>query len=82
MPMIINEDITAEASMFQYKIKSNEQMCMNVLSETDDSFYVHIITLRDGYEIEKKVSMSRRLFETLLSTGYIQKLSAANAKPA
>ena len=68
--------------MFQYKIKSNVQMCMNVLSETDDSFYVHIVTLKDGYELEKKVFMPRRLFETLLATGYIEALAAANARPA
>ena len=68
--------------MFQYRIKSNEEMCMNVLSRTGESFFVHIVTLRDGYELEKKVLMSRRLFETLLSTGYIEALAEADAKPA
>ena len=68
--------------MFQYRIKSNEHMCMNVLSETDESFFVHIVTIKDGYELEKKVSMPRRLLETLLATGYIEKLAAADVKPA
>ena len=68
--------------MFQYKVKSNMQMCMNVLSRTDDSFYVHIVTIKDGYETGKKEHMSRHLFETLLATGYIEELAAASAQPA
>ncbi|MCL1818790.1 MAG: hypothetical protein FWG35_07650 [Spirochaetaceae bacterium] len=55
---------------------------MNVLSETDDSFYVHIVTLKDGYELEKKEFMPRRLFETLRATGYIEELTAADARLA
>ena len=68
--------------MFQYRIRSNMEMCMNILSETDDSFYVHIVTLKDGYELEKKEIMPRRLFETLLATGYIEELAAAGARLA
>jgi hypothetical protein len=70
--------------MFQYKVKSHagSQMCMNVLSETDEAFYVHIVTIKDGYEIETKQSMPRRLFETLLSTGYLTELEAAAAESA
>jgi hypothetical protein len=65
--------------MFQYKVKSHAgaEICMNVLSETDDSLYVHIVTIKDGYETEKKESMPRRLFETLLTTGYIIEIAAA-----
>lgn len=68
--------------MFQYKVKSYEgsEICMNVLSETDETFYVHIVTIKDGYERETKESMPRRLFETLLATGYLTEIEGAAAK--
>ena len=65
--------------MFQYRVKSHcgQEMCMNVLSETDDAFYVHIVTLKDGYEVEKKETMPRSLFQMLKTTGYITEIPAA-----
>jgi hypothetical protein len=80
----IREIKTAEVSMFQYRVQSlaGLQTCMNVLSETDEAFYVHIVTLKDGYEVERKESMPRRLFETLLATGYITEVSAAREESA
>jgi hypothetical protein len=65
--------------MFQYKVKSNPglETCMNILSETDESLYVHIVTIKDGYEVERKETMSRRLFETCMNTGYITEVPAA-----
>ncbi|MDR1932548.1 MAG: hypothetical protein LBQ57_06990 [Spirochaetales bacterium] len=70
--------------MFQYKVKAHtgSETCMNVLSETDDSLYVHIVTIKDGYEVEKKESMPRRLFESLLATGYISEVTAASVQSA
>ncbi|MDR1315575.1 MAG: hypothetical protein LBK13_01770 [Spirochaetales bacterium] len=68
--------------MFQYKVKSytGSEICMNVLSETDDSLYVHIVTIRDGYEMETREPMARRLFETLLATGYLMEVESAMTK--
>jgi hypothetical protein len=68
--------------MFQYKVKSyaGSEICMNVLSETDESLYVHIVTIKDGYELEKKETMPRRLFETLLATGYLTEVETAMTK--
>ena len=70
--------------MFQYKVKTHagSQMCMNVLSETDDSYFVHIVTTKDGYEVEKKVTMPRCLFEMLSATGYITEIPSAGVKTA
>jgi hypothetical protein len=68
--------------MFQYKVKTHagSEVCMNVLSETDESLYVHIVTIKDGYEIEKETSMSRHLFEMLISTGYLTEIEAAGTR--
>jgi len=55
---------------------------MDVLSETDDSFYVHIVTTKDGYEVEKNATMTRCLFEMLAATGYITAIPAAGVKSA
>jgi hypothetical protein len=70
--------------MFQYKVKAHagSEICMNVLSETDESLYVHIVTIKDGYESEKREAMPRRLFETLLATGYLSEVEAAITKSA
>ena len=70
--------------MFQYRVKTHagSEMCMNVLSETDDSYYVHIVTTKDGYEIEKKETMSRHLFQMLAATGYITEIPAVRVKSA
>ena len=71
--------------MYQYKVKSNPgtEICMNILSETDDSLFVSIVTINDGYETERKETMPRRLFEICLNTAYLTEIPAqASAKSA
>ncbi|GAB4375531.1 MAG: hypothetical protein Kow009_10830 [Spirochaetales bacterium] len=72
--------------MFQYKVKSHpgNETYMNILTETEEELYVHIVTLKEGYEVEKKETMSRKLFDTCLRTGYLTPLniSAFAAKSA
>jgi hypothetical protein len=47
---------------------------MNILAESDETLDVHIVTFKDGYEVEKREIMPRRLFETCLRTGYLVEL--------
>jgi len=65
--------------MFQYKVKSNpgNETYMNILAETEDQLYVYLVTFKEGYEVEKKEKMPRKLFDTCLRTGYLTPLSSS-----
>ncbi len=68
--------------MFQYKVKSNPgaETFMNILSETEDLLYIHFVTFKEGYEVEKKETMPRKLFDSCLRTGYLMPLEEAQQK--
>ena len=67
--------------MFQYKVKSNSgsQTYLNILGETEELLDVHMVTFKDGYEVEKRETMTRRLFDSCLRTGYLEHLTAGAA---
>ncbi len=50
---------------------------MNILAETEDQLYVYLVTFKEGYEVEKKEKMPRKLFDTCLRTGYLTPLSSS-----
>jgi len=68
-----------EDPMFQYKVKSNpgNETYMNILAETEDQLFIHIVTFKEGYEVEKKDTMPRKLFDTCIRTGYLTPLKSS-----
>jgi hypothetical protein len=50
---------------------------MNILAETEDQLFVHLVTFKEGYEVEKKETMPRKLFDTCLRTGYLTPLKSS-----
>lgn len=65
--------------MFHYKVKSNpgSETYLNILGETEELLDVHMVTFKDGYEVEKRETMTRRLFDSCLRTGYLEQLPGA-----
>jgi hypothetical protein len=65
--------------MFQYKVKSNpgSETYLNILGETEELLDVQMVTFKDGYEVEKRETMTRRLFDSCLRTGYLERLQGA-----
>jgi len=49
---------------------------LQLLSETDNGYYVRIVYHHDDWEDVKEDFMSRDLFNTCLRTGYIAEVSA------
>lgn len=63
--------------MFQYRVKSNPgaDTYLDILGETDVDFEVLIVTLKDGYDLERRETMPKKLFESCLRTGYLSLLT-------
>ena len=63
--------------MFQYRVKSNTgaDTYLDILAESEDAFEVLIVTLKDGYDTEKRETMTKKLFESCLRTGYLSLLT-------
>lgn len=59
--------------MYQYRVKSSPgtETYLNILSSNEDALEVLMVTFKDGYDVEKKETMSRGLFDTCLRTGYL-----------
>jgi hypothetical protein len=53
---------------------------MNILSEAEDLLYIHFVTFKEGYHVERKETMSRKLFDSCLRTGYLMPLEEAQVK--
>jgi len=63
--------------MFQYRVKSNPgtDTYLYIVSESDDDFEVLIVTLKDGYDLERRETMPKKLFDSCLRTGYLTLLT-------
>ncbi len=67
--------------MIQYKVKegSGVDTYLEIVKEYEDGFDVLIISVCDNYKKETTEYMSRKLLETCLRTGYLQKLDDLSA---
>jgi hypothetical protein len=61
--------------MSQYKVKGNEgfDTFLEIVKEKDDGYDVRITCVYEDYKKETKEFINKRLFETCIRTGYLQK---------
>ncbi len=67
--------------MIQYKVKGSKgfDTFLEVKKEKKDGYDVVITCVYDDYKKEMKEFINKRLFETCLRTGYLQKIDEFSA---